>query len=827
MKKLLVLLALCMVLSIVMVACEEPVTPPAETTQGTTTDAPTTDAPTSEEPTTEETTTDPGTTETDTTTPPETSTEETTTPPPPPADPVKVGMSFDQLYTGNGPATAGEENFFTPGSSASWDGKAVIEDYNVQYVTVWGWVAFFAETPGTFGYQIGDADPVFSADFYVEPEQPVIDAALGGGGKSAARMHISIPVEYVSGEEITVKALAQDAAGTIETLVEFKLTKPVNPNAPVVYVPSADMASSIPGSPGVNGAELSADGTYVTIDTLNQGDPYYQLPMLNAKGYVATHVAIKYRSESTYAISEMFVGSGGGPSGSGDNIRFDLTCDGNWQLAIIELSQATAVVDGVVNYLRWDPYAGTGTTTIDLGYIALFNSAEAALAYDAQFAGVYRNVPLHDDLAFDLGLREGANKDTPFSPAADKKIGQKLPLGETILKQITVTNLACYSDGNTNTWSLKIWAWNTDYETTVAGTPLYVLTGENHTDCANFVADIPAKLLITGDVYYELEYLTGTGGFTGWTAENIFEGVETYSGGAKRDGGYAASVVVGVPYVQPENGDENHPLTVGQTLAATSGLEDGQATDVLYYTKGVVTEIGEVGSYYKNVYFTDGENTMLIYTLNPMEGMPELKVGDTITVCGYVKNYKGTIEFASKKLEDESQVYVYVINYEAAPAEKVVVDPRTLPEGAITGHMTTVVDSSVTTGHYAMIAAAGLESGVMLHQGSIYLGEFNLAEYSKVVIYYATDWGEGTQTSLAAAKEQGFGRLGISAADCNGLMNPTEDKVFLANQYTPAGGWAITAQEITLGIDYTGPVYVSADFISGQFIIIDRVEFVY
>ena len=825
MKKLLVLLALCMVLCVVFVACDEPVDEPEETTAGTTeatTQSPTTE-PGTTEPGTE--TTEPGTETTEPNTTDTTDPGTTTEPPPPPADPVKVGQSFDECdpWIGEAQQTA----FFTPGASAQWDGIAVIEDYNVTAIRVWGWVAFYAETPGTFGYQIGDADPVFDASFSVEAEDAVVAAALSQGGKSAARMKIWVPVEYLSGEEIVIKALVKDAAGTVETITEFKLTKPVNPNAPVVYVPSADMASSIPGSPGVNGATLSADGTYVTIDTLNQGDPYYQLPMLNAKGYVATHVAIKYRSESTYTVSEMFVGSGGGPSGSGDNIRFELTCDGNWQLAIVELSQATAVVDGVVNYLRWDPYAGTGTTPIDLGYIALFNSAEAALAYDAQFADVYRNVPLHEDVEVVLGVREGANKDTPFSASTDKKIGQRLPLGETFLKKITIVNLAGYSDGHVNTWALKVWNWNTDYETTVAGTPLYVLTGENHTDCATFEAEIPAKLLISGDVYYELEYLTGTGGFTGWTAENVYEGIETYSGGVKKDGTYAASVVVGVELIPQPNGTEKLPLTVGETLAATSALEDGQSTDVVYYTKGVVTEIGQGGSYYKNVYFTDGENTMLIYTLNPMEGMDELQVGDTITVCGYVKNYKGTIEFASKKMEDESQVYVYVIAHEPVPAEKVVVDPRTLPEGAITGHMTTVVDSSVTTGHYNMIAAAGLESGVMLHQGSIYLGEFNLAEYSKVVIYYATDWGEGTQTGLAAAKEQGFGRLGISAADCNGLMNPTEDKVFLANQYTPAGGWAITAQEITLGIDYNGPVYVSADFLGSQFIIIDRVEFVY
>ena len=75
------------------------------------------------------------------------------------------------------------------------------------------------------------------------------------------------------------------------------------------------------------------------------------------------------------------------------------------------------------------------------------------------------------------------------------------------------------------------------------------------------------------------------------------------------------------------------------------------------------------------------------------------------------------------------------------------------------------------------------------------------------------------------AKANGFGCLGISAYDCNNVVNPDRSG-FVCSEYTPAGGWVITAHEIALGIEYNGPVYVSADFLGGQFIIIDRVEFV-
>jgi DNA/RNA endonuclease YhcR with UshA esterase domain len=124
----------------------------------------------------------------------------------------------------------------------------------------------------------------------------------------------------------------------------------------------------------------------------------------------------------------------------------------------------------------------------------------------------------------------------------------------------------------------------------------------------------------------------------------------------------------------PSNGSIYAPLTVGQTLTAVADLEAGTYTSVPYYTKGVVTEIGQnvTQTYFKNVYFTDGENTMRIYSLNPMQDMPYqdgyplLKVGDTITVFGYIKNYLGELEYANKNMEDGSVVYVWIVSHEEA-----------------------------------------------------------------------------------------------------------------------------------------------------------------
>lgn len=167
-------------------------------------------------------------------------------------------------------------------------------------------------------------------------------------------------------------------------------------------------------------------------------------------------------------------------------------------------------------------------------------------------------VPYHKDETLILGIRDGG----PFITAGEKKFGQRGQIGENILKKITIMDLATYSDGNTNTWSFKVWQWNTDYATTVAGTPLFDYNGENHQDNMTFSIDIPAELFIGGDIYYEIEYLTGSGTFTGWVAKDVVPGLETYVNGELRSDSYAASITVGVKAERPENPDEETIIDV-------------------------------------------------------------------------------------------------------------------------------------------------------------------------------------------------------------------------------------------------------------------------
>ncbi len=157
-------------------------------------------------------------------------------------------------------------------------------------------------------------------------------------------------------------------------------------------------------------------------------------------------------------------------------------------------------------------------------------------------------VPETTDDIINLATGHGA----PFSGAPNNYFGQRYNIGEAILKKVSIADMATYADGGTNTWEFKVWQWNTDYETTVAGTPLFTAAGENHPDNSTFSVDIPTDKFITGDIYYEVTYLSGSGCFTGWTADTVAEGLETYVAGQLKEGAYSANLTVGTPVTEEE-----------------------------------------------------------------------------------------------------------------------------------------------------------------------------------------------------------------------------------------------------------------------------------
>ena len=143
---------------------------------------------------------------------------------------------------------------------------------------------------------------------------------------------------------------------------------------------------------------------------------------------------------------------------------------------------------------------------------------------------------------------------------ADMSFGQRYDFGENVLESISIMDMATYEDGGVNTWVVKVWQWNGTYEDTVISTPLYVVYGEDHANNTTLTIKIPTELCITGDVYYEIEYLSGSKFFTGWdAAEWVSPDVQTYVSGVLTPGTYVSSFFVRVPFVPTEPEDPNEP----------------------------------------------------------------------------------------------------------------------------------------------------------------------------------------------------------------------------------------------------------------------------
>ena len=104
-------------------------------------------------------------------------------------------------------------------------------------------------------------------------------------------------------------------------------------------------------------------------------------------------------------------------------------------------------------------------------------------------------------------------------------------------------------------------------------------------------------------------------------------------------------------------GTLENPVSTSDALGACGSLAEGKASADLFYVTGIVTKIGETGSYYKNVYITDGKNELLIYSISMGEGVTGFEVGDIIIAYGYIKNYYGVIEMASNNGK-----YVYAVS---------------------------------------------------------------------------------------------------------------------------------------------------------------------
>ena len=392
-------------------------------------------------------------------------------------------------------------------------------DHLTDSLEIFGWVAFYTATEGTVGYSINGRDVIYNESFTYAAETGVQDHVTANvpGAQSACRMKFQIPTAELDAGDYTVQLVAKDPDGNEELLCKFTLIKtmPYQVNVHTAYSFDTLFLNDKMYFTEDGGASYKIDAQNKTVTIL----PDQEKGSIKMRGWAA--FADAPAVEYGYYIGDEIV----------------IVTDPSFLMERPDLAAA-----GIQN--------GTGfTITVPLSDVpaGIHPVGLIAKMADGTYAQLYsfyvKIVPETEPQTVVLGVRD--INAVPFCGNQDK-FGQKIPLNEAFLQQITINNLGTYSDGCNNTWSLKIWQWNIDYNSTVAGTPLFEITGKNHPDCANFVVDVPIELLICGDIYYELEYLSGSGSFTGWTATDVVYGVEAYVNGALREDNYTSSIVVGL-----------------------------------------------------------------------------------------------------------------------------------------------------------------------------------------------------------------------------------------------------------------------------------------
>jgi len=105
------------------------------------------------------------------------------------------------------------------------------------------------------------------------------------------------------------------------------------------------------------------------------------------------------------------------------------------------------------------------------------------------------------------------------------------------------------------------------------------------------------------------------------------------------------------------SGTQADPWNVAALLAQTANLADGEFLNngAEVYAKGIVTEITDLSTQYGNAtyYISDDSqksNKFYVFRGKLLDGVAvtsdtDLKVGDKVTICGKIKNHKGTVEF--------------------------------------------------------------------------------------------------------------------------------------------------------------------------------------
>ena len=197
---------------------------------------------------------------------------------------------------------------------------------------------------------------------------------------------------------------------------------------------------------------------------------------------------------------------------------------------------------------RYSMYPGLETYCWNILWASATENSHRQIASGIVVARAASSEVDANDEAVVLAQFDGIGPALYWNDAIAPNIGQRFDIGTATLKQLTVDFLATFT-GVENIYTVTFWQWDSNYETTVAGTPVYVYNGFNHQDNTDLVLTIPADITLTGDIYYEINVIANISpveppAFMTWIGSNSVAGLESYRGGVKQGADYAASIIV-------------------------------------------------------------------------------------------------------------------------------------------------------------------------------------------------------------------------------------------------------------------------------------------
>jgi len=219
--------------------------------------------------------------------------------------------------------------------------------------------------------------------------------------------------------------------------------------------------------------------------------------------------------------------------------------------------------------------------------------------------GLYREV---ETTTTDLWTVNGASQ---YNAKSKATIGQSIVIPDgKALTSIYIPSTCTENYSGTATGKFALYQWDTDYATTVAGTPLYSFEVSYANNTTEITWSMPDDLLVTGEVLWTLtpDESSATG-FAPWGAKDQIAGVHSYCNGVKDKGlnNYGEYIKSSITTIDVENIYINSidksviysgAMTFGQMLTGARDIFRAKANAFANGTwgawDGTFTQVGNV-----------------------------------------------------------------------------------------------------------------------------------------------------------------------------------------------------------------------------------------